>query len=164
LFATGNQRTRLQAAIALSRIAPERAGEWVPFLTEQMDVQDAEWTYKAGFIAGVLGEIGPPARSAVPRLERLVAAQNEDGFSALSAAAALCRIVPETQERGLRMLTEALADPKGSHRYQAAVKLGELGSSAQQALPVLEAAAKDEDPFLREAASRALAKVNGNAK
>lgn len=136
-----------------------------------------------------LGQIGPPAVSAVPTLQRRLSGRS---FSMrFDAALALHRIAGEfghlrkALDEGLSdshpqirtaaanhlfqlapeshetvpLLCRALNDPDKHIRLGAARTLGELGSKADSALPHLELRVSDPSPGVREQVTNAIAKI-----
>jgi hypothetical protein len=91
--------------------------------------------------------------------------QAETEFSALAADKdAFEAIVSETLVRigvdAVPALVYQLAHPRASVRQWAAVILGELGPTGRDAIPPLQEALKDKDAAVRDAARRALEKVD----
>jgi len=58
------------------------------------------------------------------------------------------------------MLIEALQDKQGDIRCSAAIGLGSFGDQARDAIPALQAAQRDRDARVREAAGTALARID----
>jgi HEAT repeat protein len=107
-----------------------------------------------------LGKIGPPAKAAVPALRKLL--DSEDKIVRLTGTWALLQIGPRTEplvETALPVLTDALNHEQEFVRLEAAVTLGEIGKSAEAALPALETAARDRSPLVRRAAAEAARKI-----
>ena len=97
----------------------------------------------------------------ITQLER----QAESEFSALAADHdAFEAIVSETLVRigvdAVPALVYQLAHPRADVRRWAAVMLGELGPTGREAIPPLQEALKDKDSGVRDAARRALEKVD----
>jgi HEAT repeat protein len=57
-------------------------------------------------------------------------------------------------------LIEALKDKEGDIRWSAAIGLGGFGEQARDAIPALQAAQRDRDARVREAARTALARID----
>ncbi len=57
-------------------------------------------------------------------------------------------------------LIQALKDKQSDVRLSAAIKLGSIGEQARDAIPALEAAHRDRDARVREAAHRALSRID----
>ena len=57
-------------------------------------------------------------------------------------------------------LIEALKDKENDIRLSAAIKLGVIGEPARDALPALEAALTDRDARVRQAAGKALSRID----
>lgn len=102
-----------------------------------------------------LGNIGPEARSAVPRIEELWPL---DGKTVLpTVAVALCRIDPH--HPALKALIAQAADRTDPFQASAAIgALGEIGSSAKAAVPVLLKALAE--PALALPAAQALYRID----
>jgi hypothetical protein len=91
--------------------------------------------------------------------------QAETQFSALAADHdAFEAVVSETLVRigvdAVPALVYQLAHPRADVRRWAAVMLGELGPTGREAIPPLQEALKDKDSGVRDAARRALEKVD----
>ena len=100
---------------------------------------------------------------AVTRLHDPVAVLLADAGSGKSAvvrwwaALALASIDPSATD--VAVLTEALRDGRYDTRRRVAAVLGELGSAARAALPVLKTALHDEDVEVRQRAAAALKRL-----
>jgi HEAT repeat protein len=57
-------------------------------------------------------------------------------------------------------LIEALHDKDADIRISAAIGLGYFGDQAKEAIPPLEAAERDHDPRVREAATKAISRIS----
>lgn len=101
-----------------------------------------------------LGELGPPAREAVPVLE--TATQDEDSDVREAASDALARVSPED---AVKTLVKNLKASQWQVRCGAAQMLGEMGPAARDAIPALKAATRDDDPNVQAAALDALVKL-----
>ena len=55
---------------------------------------------------------------------------------------------------------ESLKDKEGDVRWSAAIGLGYFGEQAKDAVPALQAAQRDRDPRVREAAGVALSRID----
>jgi HEAT repeat protein len=117
-------------------------------------------------IVTVLKQIGPEPAAVIPALERLVLLPEPRdsggpypsglgdavaylGDLGMEAAPALVRIVSAKDARDLRAY--------------AADALARLGPAAKAATPALTAALRDPEPFVRQAAAKALFKITGDA-
>ena len=135
------------ATFALSRIdlaAAETAMETARAALRSSDLQAKRRA------AEILGSLGLFARAAVPLL--IVASRDDDALVRDRATAALGRIgTPATQL--LPALTAALGDPVYHVRYAAVVALENLPpAAAAEALPALQALAKDAESSVRQRA------------
>ncbi len=59
-------------------------------------------------------------------------------------------------------LIDALKDSDSDIRWSAAIGLGSLGEQAKDAIPALQAAQKDHDARVREAAGKAISRIDPN--
>jgi len=86
-------------------------------------------------------------------------------FTALSAAAAAELCVPlqkgrlMTDDQTINNLVEELQHQRPEVRWDAAVKLGKIGSRAANALPALQVALSDPDGLVRKVTQEAIAKI-----
>jgi len=131
------------AALALWRIAQHP--EAIPALTKLVGDEDH---FQRRHAIGVLGEIGPPARSAIPTLSRLV--KDDSAWVRKAAAVALGGI---GHADAVPALVQFLDDPIWCVRSEAAVALGKMGPAAKAAAPALRRLLNDElvRPRAREA-------------
>ena len=60
------------------------------------------------------------------------------------------------------VLIEVLKDKEGDIRWSAAIGLGSFGEQAKDAIPALKEAQRDRDPRVREAAGKALSRIDPN--
>jgi HEAT repeat protein len=63
-------------------------------------------------------------------------------------------------DRVVPALVEALKDKEPDVRWSAAIKLGTFGDRAREALPALEAVLNDHDARVREAAGKAMSRID----
>jgi len=131
---------RASAALTLLRFPEERERAFKE-ISNLLDNRVHGW-----FLAKGLGEIGAPAKEAVPALLRLAQAE------------AVLRIDP-TASAAVDVLVEALRDPKPSIRQQAPLSLASLGSIVHAAVPALEKALQDTNREVRYCAADALRKI-----
>lgn len=175
---------RTFAVAALGQLGRE-AKVAVPALVKQLDDRDPNIVEQA---ATTLGKMGPAAWEAAAPLARLL--QAKDHAVRRSAALALkelgpsaARVVPDlvraAGDPGIRYLVASAIRAMGKaavpslvqvaqkgpqpERVQAIRLLGELGSDAAEALPLLQARSRDsaEMPALRRAAEEALRSIQG---
>ena len=109
----------------------------------------------------ILKEIGPRARSAIPKLLGLVDA-DDPAFQA-DVVWAVRRIdrhgafaIPVLEKRLLPTLLQRLHDPNGDVRSDAAMALGDFCSLFDQVVPALLERLHDESPFVRGHAAESL--------
>ncbi|MCS5617237.1 MAG: HEAT repeat domain-containing protein, partial [Pirellulales bacterium] len=150
------------AAMAIAAIGPEATAA-VPALEKLLGDESAEASvrYTAAY---ALGRIGPAAKAAEPMLRKL--AESDDELMATVAVWAALKVVPDDRtlfDTAIPKLTDALDDERELVRLEAVVSLGEIGSRADSARPLLEMMA-EEDPSrtVRRAAAAAVKKIQGD--
>ena len=145
LLASPDEPLKFQTALALWQITRE-SERLLPHLARTIG---RYWNLEAVEAAA---EIGPAAGEAVPMIADLLWTE-----SSLAAARALARIGGASVPR----LVQALAEEDWYPRANAAWALGEIGPEAREAIPALEALARDEDQDeeVRQAAAEALEKI-----
>jgi HEAT repeat protein len=150
----GNDRyVRSSVAEALAKSG--RADVGVPVLIEGLkDVQVGMWAAEA------LGEIGAPARQALPALLEAMKGDNDN----LRRAAALAVVRLGETDNGLPILIKALKHEVPDTRAYTAEVLGQVGPPAKKAVGALREAMKDESPAVRKAAAEALRKIEHDGK
>ena len=153
---------RADAAMAIAAIGPQ-AEAAVPALEKLLGDESSEASvrYTAAY---ALGRIGPAAKAAAPLLRKLVDA--DDDLMATVAVWAALKVAPDDgtlYDAAVPKLRTALEDERELVRLEAVVSLGEIGSRAGSALPLLEMVA-EEDPSrtVRRAAAAAVEKIAGN--
>jgi len=126
----------------------------IPVLIKLLDNKDDPKVI--AHAARLLGNIGPEAKAASPRLEK---ALNEDvPLVRFSAALALLQI--ETPEKDVvPFLIESLKRKDWVVRHHSAYELFRIGLPAQKAIPALIELKKDENEKVRETAARALKRI-----
>ncbi|MFM7033986.1 MAG: HEAT repeat domain-containing protein [Planctomycetia bacterium] len=152
---------RGEAAVTLAAIGPD-AAQAVPAL-ERILADGAEEKGVRYSAAYALGRIGPDAVSAIDELRALMA--SEDELMATVAVWAILKIEPGSSEHfetAIPLLRKALRSDNDLARLEAAVALGEIGASAEAAIPILEVVS-DNDPVraVRSAATEALSRIRG---
>ena len=121
----------------------------VPALAEALDAQ--EWPLRAAAV-DILGDIGLAAAPAVPRL--LACLDDASVWVRRNAVEALGVIAAaEAVPRLARLLTNDECD---NVRHNAALSLAKIGRKANSALPALEMALVDGNPYVRANARLAL--------
>jgi HEAT repeat protein len=147
----------------------------IPALTDALKDGDplTRW-----YAAGVLGEIGPAAKVAVPELIRVLQSKVDvpgapggmgiggmgikpDGLDVV-AANALGQIGPDSRA-AVPPLTEMLADSDDTRRATAAEALGRIGLAAAPAVPGLVKLLSDPAWFVADNAAKALGNIGAPA-
>ena len=150
-----SEAVRHEAALALSR--SERTTADVPRLVAALDSPD---DYVAAFAAWSLGNLGAPAREAVPALARALSRARTDAV----VAGALARIGPAA-EGAVPTLVAALHGEDADRRWRAARTLGRIGPAAASAVgPLADALGDSGNPALRLHAARALGRIGPAAR
>jgi HEAT repeat protein len=158
-LADADPSVRGDAAVAIASIGPD-AAEAVPALSQLLGggADEAPLRYAAAY---ALGRIGPASAPAAETLRGL--AKSEDELMASVAIWALLKIEPENKsqaEAAVPVLRKALRGPRDLARLEAAAALGDLGSMASSAVPILELVSEDDPlPAVRKAAAESLAKI-----
>ncbi|MFN8092405.1 MAG: HEAT repeat domain-containing protein [Vicinamibacteria bacterium] len=154
-LADPSEAVRHEAALALSR--SERTTADVPRLVAALDSPD---DYVAAFAAWSLGNLGAPAREAVPALARALSRARTDAV----VAGALARIGPAA-EGAVPTLVAALRGEDADRRWRAARTLGRIGPAAASAVgPLADALGDSGNPALRLHAARALGRIGPAAR
>ena len=145
------------AASTLAAIGPG-AQSAVPALLAALKQPDSPISHSVVY---ALGSIGKGADAARPTLEGLLRGEDQD--LALISAWSLTKIAPTaaTAKEVLPVLEKGLASPLAIARRGAAETLGGLGPLAKPAQAALAKTAKDADPSVREAATKAIAAIGG---
>jgi HEAT repeat protein len=106
-----------------------------------------------------LAEMGPAAKDAVPQLTSLLS--DDEPEVRMEAVMALGEIGPDAVAAAPALI-KTLADTTPAVRYAAGFSLGKIGATA--ALPALEKAEHDPDPFFSLVAAWAVAKLKPEDK
>lgn len=152
---------RGDAAVALGAIGPD-AAEAVPGLQKLLGDESTPVgvRYAAAY---ALGQIGTAAVAADPQLRAL--ARSPDELMATIATWAVLKINPQDAslfESAIPLLRRALRGDREMARLEAAVVLGDIGSAAATAIPILELVSEeDSSKPVRAAAAAALEKIRG---
>jgi HEAT repeat protein len=110
-----------------------------------------------------LGKIGPAAKSALPTLKRNMSSK-DDEYLPLVSAWAVAQIDyenPATVRLTMDVFVKGLSHREMLIRLEAANTLALFGAHAKDAVPALQRVLNDRDPNVREAAARALKKIEG---
>jgi len=155
-----DREVRMYAIVAIGQIGPvagDGVGPFIGLLEHEEDSQIVLVTLDA------LGLIGPRARPALPLLGAII--RNPNHYARSFAARAMCRIAPEGRAEAsvlVPTLIDQCAKSNDSRsRAWAAEVLAAIGPAAGDAVPALQAAARDKDQDVRQAASQALEAIKG---
>lgn len=159
-LADADPAVRGDAAVAIAAIGPGAAAA-VPSLVKMLGDEAAPAArYPAAF---ALGRIGPAAKPAVEQL-RALAVSSDEVLSTVALWAAL-KITPEDSslfDQAIPAFRKAVRAEREIVRLEAAVALGEIGTAAASAIPILELVSEeDSSKLVRAAAAAALAKIKG---
>lgn len=135
----------------------------VPALIRRLDDSELFIWFEAVVL---LGRIGPPAENASGRLLKLFALPDDRGGVKIRLAEALVRIRPEMKdsEEVQKTFIGNFKSVERSVRLDAAWVLGNLGSSAEFAVPALAEALSDKEWNVREASAKALGQIGPGAR
>jgi HEAT repeat protein len=158
VFENRYQRDR----IMMSRWAEECLGEISRNFPEEMfDRRPDPDAVLRSYVIRTLGQLGEPARTAVPAL--LKARHDPDAGVRLSAACALVRIAPQQSKDVVPDLTMGLQAAEWWVRAGAARALGDIGGNAKLAVPRLAICLDDPIKPVRKGAAAALKKIDPDA-
>lgn len=149
---------RVAAALALWKIEG-KTNRVVPVLIQTLKAEDAA-SYAPAAAAEALGEIGPPARAAVPALSAALK-HNSRGLR-IAAAGALWKITRKAQPAVavfIRALQDrdSLEDPDTGRVLDV---LGAMGLQAREAVPALLAVRKQGGSYFQERVATILKKID----
>lgn len=148
---------RSWAAMALFEIGPGAASA-VPDLIQMLE-SDIDNLRGRSWCASALPRLAADPDLAVPALRRALASDPSEEVRAV-AVLSLAKYENEASRReGALSLLEALADPHWKVRGNAACNLPAMGHKAEIALSQLAAALRDETPYVRGCAVRALGEL-----
>ncbi|MEK3722259.1 HEAT repeat domain-containing protein [Paenibacillus sp. FSL H8-0034] len=122
-----------------------------------MHILDSENVQAVGCAAFALGEMGEAAAEAVPKLVKLMHAQNEIVRRNAVEAIGLIGSASEPSVKGLEL---GIQDADDQVRFMAGMALTKMGSKAQNAIPVIAHALNDENRYVRATAVDALYSMN----
>lgn len=149
--------------------AGKSVNEWIEVLNTRLEKETDEDKEACRRAAAALGQIGPPARGAVPILAKAIESPSlEVRYFAVDA---LGRIGPDALGSVPAIIAE-VDIPKDHINYKALARfrryaaraLGRIGASDREAVRVLEGALQDEDPLYRVEAALALWKMTRHDK
>jgi HEAT repeat protein len=146
---------RRQAEEAVLRVVAGAVPEALPGLLALLASPEPRTRAAA---ARVLGEIGPPARRALPAL--LCCSEDQVAEVRRQAEDAVLRVVPAAGPERVADLTGLLAAQNARVRHEAARLLGELGEGAGPAVPALLPLLEDPDWGVRSAPFEALKRID----
>ncbi len=163
-----DDEARHQAALALAKIAPASAAA-VPALARALDEDKVLMVRMDAAMA--LSRLGANARPAVPALIRAMHCRaNRTNLAKFTltiqemAAVALAQATAGTRG-GVAALMEALQGARTANKRRIlAHALGEVGTPAREAEPLLRTFLADESPEVREAVREALRKIGAGPK
>jgi HEAT repeat protein len=149
---------RRESLFALGAVGP-KAAESTEAIARCLSDDDSEVKYAACY---ALGKIGPEAAAALPSLHKAI--ESDDSFLRLAAVWGALKIRPDDQklqQQAVPILAKTVTntDSPLHVRAEAAGLLGDMGKVAEPAISALQAAAKDEDSIVQQAAQQALRSI-----
>jgi HEAT repeat protein len=148
-----DERFRISAAAAISKIDPDQIDRMLPVLLAGLDSENSFWR---GVAAEALGDLGEATAAALPQLRTLL--QDDCAGLRCDAAVAIWKITGDPTQ-AVSTGVDLLAAEDWLDRYLAAEHLGLLGPVAASARPDLERAFDDQDRAVREAAGKAVEQI-----
>jgi hypothetical protein len=143
--------------VATLRDMPELAVFMIADLLPRLHDQDGQIALHTAI---TMGNIGQAAKESLPTL--LEFTKSDKSTVRIYSARALWKVSGET-EPALSVLEAGIRDKSAKFRWAAPVFLGEMGTNATRALPLLIEASKDSDKEVASLAIQALAEVGGAA-
>lgn len=154
-------RSRLEAAKTLTKLGP-RAAVVVPDLMAQLSrLRGTEHELLQETIIDALGQMGSPARKALPTLARTTG-RSTDIDQSIKRATKL--ILAASDAEDVEVLKRQLESQDASLRLRAAKALGALGPVARGAVEGLSAILDDSDTDVRRATVAALRLIQPGTK
>ncbi|MBS9393645.1 MAG: protein kinase [Dolichospermum sp. LBC05a] len=133
-----------------------KRSESINFLLSLLSSTDERYKSQA---INDLGEFGADAGAAIPQLINIIQ-EDKSGFYSLPASTTLAKIGKES----VPFLAKLLLDEKVEIRRIAVMRLEEIGTQAEAAIPQLICALEDSDPEVRWYAVITIAKIGLPAK
>ena len=141
--------------VALLREVPEVARVMIADLMPRLRDEDGTISLHTAI---VMGNIGPAAKESLPVL--LEFTKSDKPTVRIYSARALWKVSGQV-EPALSVLEAGIQDKSAKFRWAAPGFLGEMGTNAVRALPLLVEASKDADKEVASLAIQALVKVGG---
>lgn len=156
LFLKLLQESKPDVVTAVLHSMAEMGADAVPALDEALDHQEARY-----WALLVVQELGPPAKSLVPKITEMIKDEDEPEVR-MHAILALGAIGEDAESAVPAIMEQFAADKVNAVRYAAAYALPQMG--AKEAKDVLQRAVEDNaetegDLFLRVIAARGLAQL-----
>ena len=148
-------RVQIQAAVSLWQVDANELNRVLPLFITAL----ASGRPEGDSAIMILGNIGPKAEAAVPRLMEI--AKSTSQMRAV-AAAAVAKIQPDLTPQMVPIIVSQLSLANPSWRLYAAGALGEIGPAAKEALPDLKAMLKEENNAVVKTATEAIKKIENN--
>ena len=152
---------RSWAAMALYEIGPAAkpaAGALIRMLeSDSGNLRGRAWC------ASALPEVDAHPDLAVPALVRALEQDSSEEVRSVAVLSIESYGAEAAQRGATESLIEALRDPHWKVRGNAACALMEMGADAERAVSMLEGALRDDTPYVRNCAVRALAKLEAGS-
>ena len=142
--------------VATLRDVPELAKYMIADLLPRLHDQDGQIALHTAI---TMGNIGPDAKESLPIL--LEFTKSDKSTVRIYSARALWKVSGEL-EPALSVLEAGIQDKSAKFRWAAPVFLGEMGTNAMRALPLLVEASRDGNKEVASLSIQALAEVGGD--
>lgn len=152
---------RIEAARTIGKLGPKAAAAAPELAAELARLRGAELEPLQEAVIDALGQLGSPARDALPTIAR-AAGRTIDIDQAIKRATDTILAASDSQD--ITSLTRQLASLDPSVRLRGVKALGLLGPAAKFAIPDLITVLGDSDPDVRRAAVVALNLIQPNAR
>lgn len=152
---------RIEAAKMIGKLGPRAAAATPDLAAELHRLRGAELEPLQEAIADALGQLGSPARDALPALSRAVG-RTVDIDQAIKRSTEL--ILASSDSQDVAALVRQLASRDASVRLRGVKALGVIGPAARYAVPDLITVLGDTDPDVRRGALVALRLIQPDAR
>lgn len=160
-----SRELRIKATRALGAIGAP-AEQALPLFRQELSAQDlseASGGYRAALATAILRMSGPDDPAIQAYVERLARAQSSwQAMTRVEAVKALVGLGPAASPAVHSLRASLLEDQQPKIRGLAADALGGMGAAARPALPDLRKAQADEQEYVRQRATKAIARIEAS--